>query len=69
MKKLLKITKIAMLPKGAYFSNYQRYRFQILIAEVGDLNKDSVDISHPYLLNFPRNKLSKSDFFKGSRAV
>ena len=29
-KKLLKITEISTLLKSAQFSNYQRYRFQIL---------------------------------------
>ena len=40
--------------------NYQRYRSKILIAEIESLNKYFVNISRPYLLYFPRHKLSKS---------
>ena len=38
-KKLLKIAEMA-LPKRAYFPNYQRYRFQILIAQFEEFNQD-----------------------------
>ena len=60
MKRLLKITEIVMLPKNAQFPNYQKYRSYILIAQIEDLDKDCVKISRPYLLNFSRNKPSKS---------
>ena len=43
MEKLLKITEIATLPKSVQFPNYQRYRSQILIAQIEDMNKDCVD--------------------------
>ena len=43
MKKLLKITKIATLTKSAY--KCQRYQYQIMIAQIEDLNKDYVKIS------------------------
>ena len=62
MKKLLKITKIATLQKITQFSNYQRYWFQILIAQIEDLieDEDFVKISHPYLLLFPINQPSQT---------
>ena len=60
MKKLLKITEIARLPNNVYLPTYQRYRFQILIAQIHDLIKDFVKILCSYLLYFPRNKPSKS---------
>ena len=41
--------------ESASFPNCQRYRSQILIAQIGNLK-----ISHPYLWYFPINKLSKS---------
>ena len=40
--------------------NYQRYRFQILIAKIEDLNENCVYISCSYLSCFLRNKPSKS---------
>jgi len=30
------------LPKSAYFPTYQRYRSQILIAQIEDLNEDTI---------------------------
>ena len=42
MKKLLKIIVIATLPKSVYFPNYQRYRSQILVSQIGDFNEDRV---------------------------
>ena len=48
-EKWLKITEIATLLKSALFPNYQRYRSQILIAQIEDMNKDCVKISRPYL--------------------
>ena len=60
MKKLLKITDIATLAKKAYFSDYQRYRCQILQAQIERLNKNCVNISCRYILYFPTNKPSKS---------
>ena len=59
MKKLQKITEIATWPKTAYFPNYQRYRSQILIAQIQDLNEDCIKMSHPYVLYFTRNNPSK----------
>ena len=59
-KKLLKITEIAMLRKSPQFSNYQRYRFQILIAQIGVFNEDCVKISNPDLIYFQRNMPSNS---------
>ena len=41
-EKLLKITEIATLLKIEMFLNYQRYRSQILIAQIEDLNEDCV---------------------------
>ena len=46
---------------------FQRYRHQILIAQIEDLNEDCVKISGPYLLYFLRNKPSKSVTFGPSR--
>ena len=40
-------------------SKLSKFVIQILIAQIGDLNKDCVEISLPYTLNFPRNKRSK----------
>ena len=62
MKKLLKITEIATLPKTEMrmFTKHQRYRSQILIAQIEDSNEDCVKISGSYLLCFPRHKASKS---------
>ena len=37
MKELLINTEIATLPKSAYFSNFQRYRSQILIAQIEEV--------------------------------
>ena len=48
MKKMLKIYEIATL------QNYQRYLFQILIAQIEDLNENCVKISRFYLLYFHR---------------
>ena len=45
MKRLRKITEIATLPKEALFQNYTRYRSQILIPQVQDLNKDRLEQS------------------------
>ena len=50
---------MATLP-SAKFSNHKRYRFQICIAQIGDLNEDCVKISHPYLLYFTINNRSES---------
>ena len=41
-KKLLKIAEITTI-----LPNYQRYRFQILIAQIDDLNEGCVKISLP----------------------
>ena len=61
MKKLLKITEIATLPKSAQFPYYQRYLFHILMKQIKEnLNKDYVNISRPYLLYFPINQPSKN---------
>ena len=60
MKKLLKITEIATLPKSASFPNYQRYQYQIFMAQTKDLYEDCVKIFRSYLFYFPRNKPSKS---------
>ena len=50
IKKQLKITEFATLLISALFPNYLRYRSQILIAQVEDLNADCVKISRSYLL-------------------
>ena len=50
MKKLLKITEIATLPKRPLFPNYQS--LETMIAQVEDFNRDFVKISRPYLLHF-----------------
>ena len=55
MKKLLEITEIATL-----LPNHERYRSQISIALIKDLNEDCVSISRTYLLCFPINNSSKS---------
>ena len=49
MKKLLKFTEIATLPKNEKFPNCQRYPSQILLAQIEDLNEDCVKISRPDL--------------------
>ena len=52
MKKLLKITKISTLPKSA---DCQRYRSQILIAQIEDLNIDRsfvIKIMHFFMSKF-----------------
>ena len=67
MKKLIKITKITTLPKSALFLNYQRYRSQMLIAQIEDFNGDCNKISGLYLLYFPRNEPSKSVTVEPSR--
>ena len=67
MKQLLKITEIVTLPKSAWFRNYQRYRSQIKIAQIEDLNEDCVKISRPHLVSFPRNKPSNSVTVRSSR--
>ena len=58
MKKLLKITKIAMMSKSSCFPNYKRYGSRLLIAQIGNMNKYRVEISRAHLLYFPRNKQS-----------
>ena len=63
MKKRLKITELSTLLKSVQFPHYQRYRFQILIAQTEDLQEDRLNISRLYLLCFPRNKPSKSVTF------
>ena len=45
--------------QSTQFPNYRRYLSQILIAQIEDLNEDCVEISRPYILHFPRNKVSK----------
>ena len=55
-----KKTEIVTLPKSAWFSSYQRYRSQILIKQIKDLNKDFVEILRLYLSYFHRYKPSKS---------
>ena len=58
MKKQLKITEIATLPKNLYFQNYQRYRSQILISQIKDLNKDWGKISF-YLIFHTFREISR----------
>ena len=60
VKKLRKITENATLPKSAWFPNYQRYQYQMLIAQIEDFNKNSDTISRPCFLYFLKNKSSKS---------
>ena len=45
MKKLLKIIEITTLLKSVQFSNYQRYRSQILVAQIGNMDEDCVSIT------------------------
>ena len=52
MKKLLKITEIVMLPKSAKFSNYEIYRFQIMVAQIKDLNEYLSKIDVPISYTF-----------------
>ena len=47
-----KIAEFARIPKSAYFQNYQRYRSQILIAQIHDLNRDCGTILRSYLQYF-----------------
>ena len=68
MKKLLEINEIATLQKSQQFLNYQRYQFQIFIAQIENLNEDSVKISDPYFIYFLRNKPSKSVIARSGRA-
>ena len=56
MKKLLKIIEIATLPKTVLLQTNQRYRSQILIAQIEDWKRNCLNISLPYLSYFPRNK-------------
>ena len=44
IQKLLKITEIATMQKSAQFSNYRRYRLQIFIVQVENLNQDCVKL-------------------------
>ena len=60
-KKTLKIADIAMMPKSAYFPNYQKYRIKILKVQVESLNQDCVKIERPYIQYLTINELSKSD--------
>ena len=50
--KLLKMTNIATLPKTAKLSNYQRYRFQIFIAQIEGLNLNSKKFHLPIIYTF-----------------
>ena len=59
IKKGLKITEIATLPKSELFLNHQKYRSQFLIAEIVDLKEGCVQIVRLYLSYFPSNKPSK----------
>ena len=43
-KKLLKIAEMVSPPKCAQLPKYERYRFQILIAQIEDLKKDFIKI-------------------------
>ena len=54
---LLTIVEIFVMPKSAWFPNYRRYPSQILKNTILRL-KESVEISHPCLLNFQRNNPS-----------
>ena len=69
MKKQLQITEIATLPKSAYFPNYQRYRSQILISQIEDLNEDCFKTPCSYLLYFPRNKPYKNVIVGSGRFI
>ena len=42
------MTDMATLPKNVWFPNYHRYQFQILIAQIEDLNKDCVPIFYTF---------------------
>ena len=59
MKKLLKFTEIATLPKNEKFPNCQRYPSQIQIAQVENLNEGYVTVPRLYPLYILRNKQSK----------
>ena len=59
-KNLLNFFEIATLPKSEWFSIYQRYWSQILIAQIKDLNEDCVKILRSYISYVSRSKLSKS---------
>ena len=59
-KNCWKLSKSLRCGKAHSFPTYQRYWFQLLIAQNGKLNEDCVKISGPYLLYFLRNKPSKS---------
>ena len=64
-KKLLRIAKIAVLLKRASMHlNNERYRSQMMIAQIEDLHEDCDKISCPYLIYFPRNNPSKSVTFR-----
>ena len=52
MKKLLKVTEIAALPKSAYLPNYRIYRSHILIAQIEDLIDDCVIFHVPIFITF-----------------
>ena len=56
MKNCWKLPKWLCCWKGYIFSNYERYRSQILIIIIEDLNESFVQISLFDLLYFPRNK-------------
>ena len=68
MKTFRKIAEIATLPKGALFRNRLRFRSQILIAQIEDLNQGCVKISSSYFQFFPRNKLANRITF-GKRRI
>ena len=42
----MKIIEIVTLPKSAWFPNYQRYRYQVLITQIEYLDEDFQEISH-----------------------
>ena len=44
-EELLKMTEMATLSKSAWLPSYQRYLFQILLANIEDLNKDCVNFT------------------------
>ena len=67
IKKLLKMTKIATLPKNAKFSNYQRYRISNFDATNWRLKWINILIS--YFLYFPRNKKLKSVTVRSGRII
>ena len=67
-KNCWKIPKLLRCREAHSILNYQRYRSQILIAEIKDLNGECVKFWCPYILYFYRNKPSKSVKVRSDRA-